>query len=65
MMSERIFVEVRVDQDTQYLSRIETEEDVKSLNRFIRAEMAKRQNLNFYVNIEKARDIIGMDDGSP
>lgn len=44
-MSERIFVEVRVDQDTQYLTRIEGEKDIETLNLFLRAEIAKLYNV--------------------
>lgn len=39
-MSERIFVEVRVDSDTQYLTRIESERDIETLILFLRAEIA-------------------------
>lgn len=38
-----IYVEVRIDSDTQYLTRIDSEQDIESMNAFIRAEMAKRK----------------------
>lgn len=48
-----IYVEVRIDSDTQYLARIESEKDIEALNVFIHMEMEMRKHVQGVEQIDE------------